>query len=108
MVNWEPSPNVSNITKKRMDHSGESGKRATASGYATKANPAPVVMYSGVQWMHKIIIKDSLIKHTHTQKKSYRLWIFYLFYLFSFYKCDDCVKQFANESYSSPVTGNFF
>ena len=43
IVNWEPKPSVSNITKNKMDHRGEIGRRATASGYATKAKPAPVI-----------------------------------------------------------------
>lgn len=40
-VNWVPRPNVSSMKKKSIAQTGDTGSRATASGYATNARPAP-------------------------------------------------------------------
>lgn len=42
IVNCDPTPRVKSMTKNKMDQNGEIGSLATASGYAMKANPAPV------------------------------------------------------------------
>ena len=44
MVNCDPRPRVSNITKNNTDHKGDIGSLATASGYATNARPAPAMV----------------------------------------------------------------
>lgn len=59
---------MSNIKKNKNAHNGETGSLATASGYATKAKPAPK--------QNSSVLNEAFFKTDHFS--SYLNWLHYL------------------------------
>lgn len=72
---WVPSPKVISIAKKSTDHNCERGSFVTTSGYATKANPAPVkrepkkILHQIQTWLNNHLPPNNpfIINHTLTR-----------------------------------------